>query len=72
MCAFEHYRSIQVPDPQILRKVDACVSVSKDLIRLLNDIISGVEDTCSINPLSRKHNAFAGSVFSDWSLNTGD
>lgn len=47
--AFEHFRSASGAPPQgIVRKVDACVAISKDLISAINEKISGLGESAFI------------------------
>lgn len=65
--AFEHFRSASDTPPQgIVRKVDACVAISKDLISAINEKISGFEDSA----FNLRNNKYAKSVFSDLTLSS--
>lgn len=63
--AFEHIRSASGAPPQgSVRKVDACVAISKDLISAINEKISGFEDSA----FNLRNNKYARSIFSDLTL----
>lgn len=63
--AFEHFRSAYDAPPQgIVRKVDACVAISKDLISAINEKISGLGESAFI----LRNNMYTRFVFSDLTL----
>ncbi|KAK3102368.1 hypothetical protein FSP39_010852 [Pinctada imbricata] len=67
--SFEHMRHkcTTTLDPLLVRRVDACISLTRDMTTLLNERIAGLDDimaSTSHYGLLRK-NQYAGSVFSD-------
>ncbi|KAL4217997.1 hypothetical protein ACF0H5_022735 [Mactra antiquata] len=61
---FERLKYSATPDADIVRRVDACVSVTNEAVRMINEMISGVEtynDTQFKNQL--KGNGYASSIF---------
>ncbi|XP_078321623.1 uncharacterized protein LOC111100747 [Crassostrea virginica] len=65
--AFQHLRNAaSAPNPAVVRKADACVAITKDMVRFMNEKISGIDEAMD-NRKYLKCNEYAKSVFSDLS-----
>ena len=65
--AFQHLRNTaSAPNPAVVRKADACVAITKDMVRFINEKISGIDEAMD-NRKNLKCNEYAKSVFSDLS-----
>ena len=69
--SFHHVKQCGVrnPDPLIVRKVDACISLTNDIKSLLQEKIAGLDEV-NTNYKSLKKNEYARSVFSDLSMDS--
>ncbi|KAL4230450.1 hypothetical protein ACF0H5_010832 [Mactra antiquata] len=65
ICAFEHCRKVGIPDSKIVRKVDACSAITKNLVKIAVEKIANVDEFENEDVLkSLYNNEYAGSVFS--------
>ncbi|KAK3086460.1 hypothetical protein FSP39_018746 [Pinctada imbricata] len=61
--SYDHLRLSCTPGQDIVRKVDACSAITKDINSVINERLAGLEDITGIKNIAR--NKYAKSVFSD-------